>query len=59
VLGICDKGALHTLTNQAGHHRFGGVLDSPALNAKCNVPITRACKEDVIGSTLGIRSGTI
>jgi len=49
VFRICNKGALNTLSNQASCHKLGRVLDSPLLDAKCNMPIIRACKKDAIG----------
>jgi len=49
VFRICNKGALDTLSNQESCYKLGRVLDSPALDAKCNVPIIRACRKDVMG----------
>lgn len=45
---ICNKGALDTLSNQVSCHKLGRVLDYPLLDAKCNRPIMRACRKDVI-----------
>ena len=50
--------ALNTLSNQANYHKVGRVLDSPPLDAKCNMPIMRTCIEDVMGPRLRVRSGT-
>jgi len=49
VFRICDKGAFNTLSNQAICYKLGRVLDSPLFNAKCNMPIMKACKKDVTG----------
>ena len=48
VFRICSKGALNTLSNQANYHKLGRVLNSPPLDAKCNMPIMRACKRVVM-----------
>jgi len=50
VVRICNKGVLNTLSNQVNYHRLGRVIDSPPPNTKCNMPIMRACRKDVIGS---------
>jgi len=42
-------GALNTLSNQASCHKLGRVLHSPPLDAKYNMPIMRACRNDVMG----------
>ena len=46
---MCSKSALNTLSNQANYHELGRVLNSPPLDAKCNMSIMRTYKEDVIG----------
>jgi len=48
VFGICNKGALNTPSNQVNYHKLGRVLNSRPLDAKCNMPIIRTCKEDVM-----------
>ena len=47
--GICNKGVLNTLSNQANYHKLGSILNSPPSNVKCNMLIMRACKKDVMG----------
>jgi len=46
---MCNKGALNILSNQANYYEPGRVLNSPPLGAKCNMPIIRTCKKDVMG----------
>jgi len=48
VFRICNESALNTLCNQTNYHKLGRVLDSPPFDAKCNMPIMRTCKKDVI-----------
>ena len=45
---MCSKGALNTLSNQENYHKLGRVLNSPPIDAKCNMPIMRACKRVVM-----------
>jgi len=37
-------GTLNTLSNQANYYKLGGVLNSPPLNARCNMSIKRTCR---------------
>ena len=46
---ICNKRALNTLSIQANYHKHGRVINSPPFDVKCNMPIMRTYKEDVMG----------
>ena len=62
MFGICDKGALSTLTNQANYHRLDRVLDSPPLdsNAKYqSLGLARGCNRAKVKVRYGIDLGRV
>jgi len=59
VFETYNRDTLNTLSNQANCHKFGRVLNSPPLDAKCKISIMWTCEETVMGPGMRVRSEEI